>query len=171
MSQRPNVCSRTDPSPEPGLFAIPIQNLKLFDLYLLGFKLDLLLFAGELIRRDTADLFGRKWRWDLLNLSYECARRLLNLLQGQMNWLFRTLGLAFGVVGVCGQSELDGPFVPLLSNCVKLGQTGEASQNQRQDSASGGIEGPQMAHRTLAGNATHTGDHVMGGHSRGFIND
>src|SRR5437763_10316147 len=169
MSQRPNVCSRTDPSPEPGLFAIPIQNFELFDLDQLGFKLDLLLFAGELIRRDTADLFSRKWRWDLFNLSYECTRGLLNLLQGQMDWLFWTLGLAFGVVGVCGQSEFDGPFVPFISNCVKLGQTGETSQDQRQDASRRRIEGSQMAHRALAGNATHPGDHVMGGHSTGVV--
>jgi hypothetical protein len=151
------------------LFALQIHNLKLFDLDPPGFKLDLLFLAGQLVSRDASDLLGRKWWRNLLNLSYERARGLLNLLQGHIDWLFWPLGFAFGVISVGGQSELDGPLVPFIGIGVKLGQTGKTSQNQRQDSSSGGIERPQVAHRTLAGDATHASDHIMGGHSRRFI--
>src|SRR5436309_9657256 len=169
MRNRPYISTRAYPNPKPCLFAIQVQNLELFDLDRLGLEFDRLFLPSKFVSRDACDLFCRKrWR-NLLDLTDECANGFPDLLQGQMNGLFWPLGLAFGVVGVGGQSELNGPFVPLISIRVELRQAGKASKDQRQHAAGGGIQGPQMPGRALAGNTTHPGHHVVGGHSRWLI--
>src|SRR5579859_2963826 len=171
MGQRPDIGSGADPSSEPGLPTIPIQNFKFLDLNLFRLEFDFLLLAGELIGWNAGNLFGRKWRWNLFDLSRESGGNLLNLLQGQVDWLFRALGFACGVVGVRGQSELDRSFVPFISFRVKLGKAGEAAQYQGQDAGGGGIKSPQMPYGTLIDDAAHASDHIVRSHSSRFVDD
>src|SRR5581483_5794513 len=88
MSKRPDISTRAHPGPEPRLFAIPVQNLELFNLDRLGFEFDRLFLAREFISWNAGDLFCRERRRNLLDLTDKGASGVLDLLLGQVNRLF-----------------------------------------------------------------------------------
>src|SRR5262249_3883888 len=71
VSQRAHVSSRADPNGELHQGRLPIQDLKFLYLHRPTLQRDLLTFPRQLVGRNSGDLLGRKWRWQLLNISCE----------------------------------------------------------------------------------------------------
>jgi hypothetical protein len=82
-----------------------------------------------------------------------------------------TRGVAIGIVGVGGEAKADHAFVGFLRRGVELGEAGEAAGDEREHAGGERVEGAEMADGTLAENAAHAVDYVVGGPSGGLVDD
>ncbi len=75
-----------------------------------------------------------------------------------------------GVLG-CGEAEANYAFVSLLGMGVELRQARQVTEDNRQDACGRGVEGSEMADRTLPKNSAHAIDHVVRREPWRFIDD
>jgi hypothetical protein len=85
--------------------------------------------------------------------------------------LRRSGGLAFGVVGVGGETEADDALVRLFRGGVELRQTGEIADYERENAGGEGVEGAEMADGALLQDAAYAVDDVVGGEACGLIDN
>ena len=78
---------------------------------------------------------------------------------------------AVGIISVRSEAETDDSLIGLLRRTVKLRQTGEAAGDEWKHAGGKGVERPEVADGSLAKNAAHAVDHVVGGPASGLIED
>ena len=142
-------------------------------------KGDFLLAAGELVGGDALDFFGReRWR-HLLDGAEEAGsgfphllfRNFSQCICTRLSLQFGSGGFAFGVVGVGGKAEPYDSFVLLFRAEVKLGETGEISNDQWEHAGGCWIKRAEMSDGAQAENAANSVDDVVRGHAGGLVDD
>src|SRR5260221_1128881 len=133
MSQRSQICPRTYPGFELRALAVPGTDLQPFDLDLFGLQLYGLALSRQPIGGNAGNLFGRKWRRQLLNLAGKLACRGAQVVEREVDRLLSSIASAFGVIGISGPAKPDCALVAFVGLVIELRQPGKASQHQRED--------------------------------------
>src|ERR1700751_5968577 len=145
VGDRAHVGSGGDPGAETGAVGLDRENRKFFDFDVPGLQNNFFMFARQLVGRHAFNLLGREGRRDLFDPSAEVGGLGFELFPAQIYGFGLAGGLAFGVVGVGGESEADDAFVGFFRRDVELREAREAADDKWENSGSHGIERAEMS--------------------------
>ena len=93
------------------------------------------------------------------------------MLEGKTGSDGRGCGRAFGIVSVGGEAKADGSRVGLFVGSVELRETGEFSEEEREDPGGHGVERTEMSDGLFSGSSSQAGDDVVRSDPGGFVDD
>src|SRR5664279_718028 len=109
-------------------------------------------------------------RRHLLHVSLKKLRACSHLLERQLNIARFKQGSSLSIIGVRRKPETDGARISLVQAAEELCEACVLPQKQRQDARGHGIQRAQVADRRFPRETANFSHHVVGGHSRRFIN-